>query len=287
MDKLVRDTNLDGKWDGDGTLSLTDAIVTKRYIVSAVQYLLKGLPVQVKRTTDGWGELQRSKAVPSRNTYVLFVGSDWQDNQGRFNATGRAYQAPQGENNEWFAYAYAGNIARQMLNKQLVHNSSGQDFLWNVAATVVHEFGHLAGLGHPGRKVSGTFVPVNQRSKATVPDVFWSFMSSGGKQRGSTFGNDVGNSYVETYRRLRTAPFLKFTFWAESAVGVGPIVARSSAAPCKASMKIGMPPATLLCWAMAAMQILMKVRDSFESLSFVTPLFSVPGATKGQKGTTT
>lgn len=200
--KKIGDDDRDGTWDGDDTLNRSDALVVRNKTVQYVRTLFKGLDVEVVNGSNGWGRLQTAKDNDDVNLFVLFVGGDFISSSGR-RSFGRTNQAPIGENNEWYGWVYAGNIADSMRGERLFHNEDGRDFAWNIAVSAAHEFGHLLGLGHstvPSSSFSqaseiarycdtdGT-CRLRQNGPIEVFDPLFSVMSSGAKLRGTTFSN--------------------------------------------------------------------------------------------------
>jgi len=215
----IGDIDRDGTWDGDNVLNRSDALVVRDRTVQYVRALFKGFDVEVVAGKDGWGKLQSAKNNSDLNLFVLFVGGDYTSpTSGRL--FGRTNQAPIGENNEWYGWVYAGNIADSMRAQKLFHNDDGKDLAWNIAVSAAHEFGHMLGLGHPTVPstvftkaidiekycdADGT-CKVRQNGPTEIFDPLFSVMSSGAKLRGTSFsdGDYSGWAYdvkSEAFRR--------------------------------------------------------------------------------------
>ncbi len=205
--RKVGDQNRDGIWDGDGTLDRSDAVVIRNWTVRYLRRIFKEFDVDVILGSRGFDRLTKSTRNESEDTYVIFVGGDFtRSNGGR--PLGRTQQAPVGENNEYFGWVYAGNIADNMRMNRTFHNDDGRDLAWNIAASAAHEYGHMLGLGHPSVSKtefdSSTLAAkycdstgfkrcrVRHKGPIEVIDPEFSIMASGAKWKGSRF---AANSY--------------------------------------------------------------------------------------------
>jgi Ca2+-binding RTX toxin-like protein len=217
--RKIGDVDRDGTWDGDGILNRSDALVVRDKTVQYVRNLFKGLDVEIVSGSNGWGRLQTAKDNDDVNLYVMFVGGDYTTSSGG-RLFGRTNQAPIGENNEWFGWVYAGNIADSMRGDRLFHNEDGRDLAWNIAVTAAHEFGHMLGLGHPSVP-SSVFTDasdinrycdadgrcrIRQNGPYEIFDPLLSVMSSGAKLRGTSFSKVDYSGWrypieTEVYRR--------------------------------------------------------------------------------------
>jgi Ca2+-binding RTX toxin-like protein len=161
----VNNSNRFLDYNGDNTIGEADAKLAIGKIASRVNRLLKpfrddpNISLVVMHTPDlhnssdpGAGErkLAQGHASSTDNAYVVYVGDT------RPTATapeyGMAQQAFAGENNEFYAYAFAGGIKGLLASGNYGWKPQAKltsvDFTNNVAFAIAHELGHLWGLGH-------------------------------------------------------------------------------------------------------------------------------------------
>ncbi len=277
------DTDGDGTWDGDGTLDQADVQIAQAKIVQTVESLFQGYSLSVKSTTSGWDILQQSQNNSNANSFVLFVGDEFLQS-GIIRTFGRSFQAPVGENNEWFGFAYAGNIAKKMVDGDLLANKSPQDFVWNVSSTIAREFGRMLGLGKPGVYDGTNFIAAGQGSAAAVTDPLSSLMAAGGKTRGSTF------SSID----YATLPALPVDIDVEQFTRNGGTISRSFAAGQNqnAELLASLTTDTTVYQARGLItgfggESNDEVTADLLRQSFASPAYSVPAASLGTKGTST
>ncbi|MCY2989541.1 MAG: hypothetical protein NTY19_16945, partial [Planctomycetota bacterium] len=211
-------------YDHDGELSAEDAVLAQKAIRLEVQKRFQSVidvvspevRVVVGTVADastgkpqGWDYIDQAKARDDREVYVSFVGAA--DPQGTGTSYGTSQQAPVGENNEYYSYAFGMEHAQWLwqrayeLKQQNALTQSSittADFTKRVADTIAHEFGHLLGLGDVRYYVDGGTNPL-----AVLKDRYGqplndrrSIMSEGRTQQQrlqSTFNNKTYNGLVQ------------------------------------------------------------------------------------------
>lgn len=148
--------------NGDRRITMTDVQLAASYITGRVQTMLRGFNIQVGygdvTTANGFGTswLRWGVARPQDQVFVMYFGG-WsgQDTTQNF-VTGLSPQAPYGYNNETYGRVFSSSLAWALMPG---YNSiTPSRFINEAAATTVHEFGHLLGLGHV---ISGDQNPSN------------------------------------------------------------------------------------------------------------------------------
>lgn len=159
--------------NGDRRITMTDVTLAASYITGRVQTILKGFDIRVSygdvTTASGLGTkmLRWGVARPQDQVFVMYVGG-WSGRDTATNfVTGMAPQAPVGYNNETYGNVFSSSIARCLMPGY--NTITPVRFINEVAATTVHEFGHLLGLGHVirGDKYP-TYNVMNYASNANV-----------------------------------------------------------------------------------------------------------------------
>jgi hypothetical protein len=140
----------------NGRVNAADARLAAARVGERVNELLHGFDIQIHlgdvgRDTRLGQRLLRQGNQSGTPTYVIYLGGKSFD--GDVGTFGEAYQAPEGFNLPYYGFAFTGNMARWYR-----FNEPGADpesFAADVAATAVHEFAHMLGLGHPEGSLPG------------------------------------------------------------------------------------------------------------------------------------
>jgi hypothetical protein len=169
--------------NGDRAVNGTDADIAARQVVSRVAQRLSGFNVNVV-----WGDLWQDTGLgkawlnwglqrPGDQVFSLYVGG-WNsvDPQAPPGATGVGMQGPVGYNNEWYGLVWTSTQVVNMASG--IGQPTASYFVESTSATVVHEFGHLVGLGHVqgnppdwNFNVMNYWVGTNYPQYARVPNV--------------------------------------------------------------------------------------------------------------------
>ncbi|MFO0905559.1 MAG: right-handed parallel beta-helix repeat-containing protein [Pirellulales bacterium] len=161
----VSDANRFLDYNGDNVVDSVDAKLSVKKIGARVTKLLgdfaaqSDVELEVGFTTNltaagdpGLGEklLAAGQDSSFTNTYVIYVGSD--SPRPNHDDLGFAHQAFAGENTEFYAFAFARPIQEFLASGDYpwkkVAKLTPLDFTNNVAFAILHELGHLWGLGH-------------------------------------------------------------------------------------------------------------------------------------------
>jgi hypothetical protein len=158
----------------DGRVTCADAVLAAARVGERVNELLSGFDVQINA-----GDLGRDSRLGQRllrqgnragtPTYVIYLGGESFD--GDVGTFGEAYQAPEGFNLPYYGFAFTGNMARWYRFND--PDTAPESFAADVAATAVHEFAHLLGLGHPEGSLPGDTSILNHAAdfhSADFPD---------------------------------------------------------------------------------------------------------------------
>ena len=148
-------------FNNDGLLNAPDAVLARKSIAVDVRQLFDSfsddadLPLRVNVVTSGSAKLQDARADNLLNQFVVYVGgNDFRTNTPDLGASA---QAPQTKNNEFYSYAFAGEVANEMWSDSFrltIQNRpshygfiDSKDFSQRLAGVIAHEAGRLLGLG--------------------------------------------------------------------------------------------------------------------------------------------
>jgi hypothetical protein len=140
----------------DGRVNGADAVLAAARIGERANELLRGFDIQINagdlgRDTRLGQRLLRQGNRAGTPTYVIYLGGESFD--GDVGTFGEAYQAPEGFNLPYYGFAFTGNMARWYRFND--PGAEPESFAADMAATAVHEFAHLLGLGHPEGSLPG------------------------------------------------------------------------------------------------------------------------------------
>lgn len=134
----------------DGRVNMRDARLAAHRVAERVTELLRGLDIQVQigdigRDTSLGRRMLRQGNRSGTPTYVLYLGGvSFDGDEATF---GEAFQAPVGYNLPYYGFAFTGGMARWYRTYR--RTADPESFADDAAATTVHEFAHMLGLGHP------------------------------------------------------------------------------------------------------------------------------------------
>jgi predicted Zn-dependent protease len=176
----------------DGYVGSNDIVPGAQAIANRVAQVLQQFDVQVwygdiqSNTNLGiqwfnWGQQSADQV------FVMYTGGIRQN--GNVNIIGEAFQPAVGYVNEYYAYTYATSIASYFMN--YFSGATPQQYAEKVAQTIVHEFGHLIGLGHVYGNPAGDPNVMNYNSNpsnAYVPDAWYQYIQQYDNYRNEYYG---------------------------------------------------------------------------------------------------
>jgi hypothetical protein len=212
----------------DGYVSSADVGPGALAVANRVAIFLQPFDVKVwygdvQSNTDmgrqwlSWGQQSASEQV-----FVMYTGGIRQN--GNTTIIGEAYQPAVGYVNEYYAYTYMTSITRYFMNTWPGATSS--QFVDKVAQTIVHEFGHLVGLGHVYGNPVGDPSVMNYNSNAStayIPDAgypniqlydnnrkeYWGWQNPAQEMRASLRGEPNYSNYFRGLYSQSVAPGLQ------------------------------------------------------------------------------
>lgn len=123
----------------------------------------------------------------SDEVFVMYTGGIRQD--GNTNILGEAFQPAVGYVNEYYAYTYATSVVRSFMNYW--PGATTSQFVDKMAQTIVHEFGHLVGLGHVYGNPAGDPNVMNYNANASnayIPDAWYQYIQQYDNYRNEYWG---------------------------------------------------------------------------------------------------
>lgn len=165
----------------DGYVGSTDVGLGAQAIANRVAQYFGQFDIQVwygdvgSDTNLGWQWLTWGLQSSSDQVFVMYTGGIRQD--GNTGILGEAYQPAVGYINEYYAYTYATSVVRYFMEQW--SGATPQQFIDKMAQVIVHEFGHLAGLGHVYGNPQGDPNVMNYSSDASsacIPDASYEYI---------------------------------------------------------------------------------------------------------------
>ncbi len=162
----------------DGYVDSTDISLGAQAIANRVLQYFRGFDIEVwwgdagNNTELGLQWLNWGLQSPSDQVFVMYTGGVRHD--GNLGIFGEAFQPPDGYNNEYYAYTYATGMAAAYMSSR--PGATPGQFIDDVARVVVHEFGHLVGLGHVYGNPAGDPNVMNysaDAAQAYIPDAWY------------------------------------------------------------------------------------------------------------------
>src|SRR5262245_24351185 len=198
----------------DGYVGRADVNPGAQAIANRVAQFLQTFDVKVwygdaqSNTNLGWQWFNWGQQS-SDQVFVMYAGGIRQN--GDTNILGEAYQPAVGYVNEYYAYTYTTSLALYYMNYW--SRATPAQFVDKVAQTIVHEFGHLVGLGHVYGNPVGDPNVMNYNSNAStayVPDAWYQYIQQYDNRRNEYWGWQ--NPAQELRASLRGEPNYSYYF---------------------------------------------------------------------------
>ncbi|MCI0460536.1 MAG: hypothetical protein L0Z62_26580 [Gemmataceae bacterium] len=180
-------------FDQDGYVGSNDVGLGAQAIANRVAQYFQQFDIQVwygdvdSDTNLGWQWLTWGLQSSSDQVFVMYTGGIRQD--GDINILGEAYQPAVGYLNEYYAYTYATSVVRYFM--EYWSGATPQQFTDKMAQVIVHEFGHLVGLGHVYGNPQGDPNVMNYNSNASsasIPDAWYQYIKLYDNNRNNYWG---------------------------------------------------------------------------------------------------
>lgn len=176
----------------DGYVGSADVGPGAQAVANRVAQMLQPFDIQVwygdvqSNTNLGWQWFNWGQQSTDE-VFVMYAGGMRQD--GNANILGEAYQPAVGYVNEYYAYTYATSLVRYYMN--VFPGATPGQFVDKMAQTIVHEFGHLVGLGHVYGNPVGDPNVMNYNSNAStayIPDAWYQYIQQYDNYRNEYWG---------------------------------------------------------------------------------------------------
>jgi hypothetical protein len=176
----------------DGWVGSADVGPGAQAIANRVAQILQPFDVKVwygdaqSNTNLGW-QWYAWGQQSSDQVFVMYTGGIRQN--GNTDIIGEAFQPAVGYVNEYYAYTYATSITYYFMNYW--SGATPGQFVDKVAQTIVHEFGHLVGLGHVYGNPVGDPNLMNYNSNASnayIPDAWYQYIEQYDNYRNAYWG---------------------------------------------------------------------------------------------------